>query len=96
VTVKVLFDPEKLDMTHPPWDVQSTPRSEKESVVVFSEIVSCIEVDEFGPKADVEFQDTVGAVRSTTIVSDCDAVDSPLTPVAFAVTDLVPAVTVSN
>jgi hypothetical protein len=39
---------------------------------------------------------TVGAVRSTTIVSACDATDSPLMPVAFAVTDFVPSVTVPN
>jgi hypothetical protein len=38
----------------------------------------------------------VGAVRSTTIVSACDATDSPLAPVAFAVTAFVPAGTVPS
>ena len=40
--------------------------------------------------------DTVGFVRSTTIDNACEATDSPLTPVAFAVTDFVPSVTVPN
>jgi hypothetical protein len=39
---------------------------------------------------------TVGAVRSTTIVNACEATDSPFAPVAFAVTDFVPSVTVPN
>jgi len=38
----------------------------------------------------------VGAVRSTTIVNACEATDSPLVPVAFAVTDFAPSVTVPN
>jgi hypothetical protein len=58
-------------------------------------MVNPVFTPEFADDAEADIV-TVGAVRSTTIVSACDATDSPLALVAFAVTALVPAGTVPS